>query len=96
MDDIEASLHPSAICALLDIIDMISREMGIQFFISTHSYFVLKKLFLIARSGKNTVTCIQLQKNDDPKAYNLYDGMPDNSIIDMSIRLYEQELTETL
>lgn len=96
IDEIESALHPVAICDFLDMIDMISRDMGIQFFISTHSYFVIKKLYLIAMKNSNRVTCISLRKDNAPKVYDLHEGMPENSIIDMSIQLYEQELEETL
>ena len=96
MDGIESGLHPSALCEYLDMIDVMAKEREIQVFMATHSYFALKKLFLIAMKAQNRVTCISLHKSDAPKVYDLHDGMPDNSIIDMSIRLHEQELEEML
>jgi len=44
-DEPEAALHPSAISALLDIVAILA-ERGIQFFLASHSYFVVKKLYL--------------------------------------------------
>ena len=70
--------------------------MGIQFFIATHSYFVIKKLALIAMKEPGLVTCISLHKDRGPEIHDLHSGMPDNSIIDASIRLYEQEIEEGL
>ncbi|MCC8103584.1 MAG: hypothetical protein LIP11_15465 [Clostridiales bacterium] len=78
------------------MLDKISEEMGIQIFISSHSYFVIKKLFLIALKRTNYVTCISFGKDRRAQVCDLHDGMPENSIIDTSIRLYEQEIEEVL
>lgn len=96
IDEIESALHPRAVCQFLDMIDNIANEMGLQVFITSHSYFVIKKLFLIALKKENTVTCISLNKGKEAQICDLHDGMPDNSIIDTSIQLYEQEIEEVL
>ena len=89
IDEIESALHPSAIANFLELINIIANEMGIQVFISSHSYFVIKGLYLLAQKTKNPITCISLDDNQ----YTIHDmlnGMPSNSIIDESIRLYEE------
>lgn len=96
IDEIESALHPGAVCQFLDMVDEIANHMGIQVFISSHSYFVIKKLYLIALKEAGLVSCISLNKGQDAQICDLYDGMPDNSIIDTSIRLYEQEIQEVL
>ena len=96
IDEIESALHPDAICQFLDMINEITSKMGIQFFIATHSYFVIKKLALIAMKNPGLVTCISLHKDAAIEYHDLHDGMPENSIIDTSIRLYEQEIEEGL
>ncbi len=96
IDEIEAALHPDAICDFLDIIDILANEMHLQVFISSHSYFVIKKLFLIAQKRKKSVSCISLSKSDPIVVSDLSQGMPKNSIIDASIHLYEQEVDEVL
>lgn len=48
IDEIESALHPEAICQLLDMIDTIANDMGLQVFITSHSYFIIKNLCLIA------------------------------------------------
>ena len=78
------------------MISYISHEMGIQVFISTHSYFVIKKLFLIALKHPGEVTCISLTKDKEPQICNLSEGMPENSIIQVSINLYKQEAADLL
>ena len=94
IDEIESALHPDAICAFLDVIDLIAHKMGIQVFITSHSYFVIKKLYLIALKRKGSVQCISMSKDALPVVSDLSRGMPKNSIIDASIRLYEQEMDE--
>lgn len=96
IDEVESALHPDAICKFLDMIGNISSEMGIQFFITSHSYFVVKKLYLIAKKQKGLVTCISLEKKGEcePCVCDLHDGIPNNSIIDTSIELYDEEITE--
>ena len=96
IDEIESALHPKAVCQFLDMIDSIANEMGVQVFITSHSYFVIKKLLLIALKKENTVKCISLNKGKEAQICDLHNGMPDNSIIDTSIQLYEQEIEEVL
>lgn len=91
IDEPEAALHPAAISKFLDIIAMLA-ESGIQFFLASHSYFVIKKLALIAQEKENLSIPIISTDNGNWKVANLKDGLPDNSIIDESIRLYEEEV----
>lgn len=90
IDEPESALHPSAISELLDIVAMLA-ERGIQFFMASHSYFVVKKLFLIAQDRGWSIPVISATENtwvcDDLK-----NGMPNNPIIAESIRLYQQEV----
>lgn len=90
IDEPESALHPGAIAQLLDIIAMLS-ECGIQFFIASHSYFVIKKLFLIAQKINMSVPVMSINENGWHDA-DLKDGMPENSIIEESIQLYKEEV----
>ena len=90
IDEPEAALHPVAISKLLDILFVLA-EAGIQIFIASHSYFVVKKLFLIAQQNKKSIPVIS-QNAANWQYYDLQQGMPDNPIIDESIRLYEEEI----
>lgn len=94
MDEPEAALHPSALVGLLDIVAMLANR-GIQFFLASHSYFVVKKLFLIAQTQGIDIPVLAAE-DDEWRSYNLKDGMPDNTIIDESIQLYEQEIQHAL
>ena len=97
IDELESALHPDAICRFLDMIYEIADRMGVQFFIATHSYFVIKKLALLAMKRQNFITCISLQKKQEkPYFSDLHEGMPDNSIIDAAVQLYDMEIEEGL
>jgi AAA15 family ATPase/GTPase len=90
IDEPEAALHPTAVCQLLDIVAMLAGS-GIQFFLASHSYFVVKKLFLIAQKEGISIPVISADGNQWETA-DLKDGMPENTIIDESIRLYKEEV----
>ncbi len=90
IDEPEAALHPVAISQLLEIVAMLAGR-GIQFFLASHSYFVVKKLFLIAQENSLSIPVISADRNSWQYA-DLKDGMPDNSIINESIELYRQEV----
>lgn len=90
IDEPESALHPAAISQFLDIIAMLA-ECGIQFFLASHSYFVIKKLFLIAQKQHLSIPIIAAQ-DDHWETANLRAGLPDNPIIDESIHLYKEEV----
>jgi AAA15 family ATPase/GTPase len=90
IDEPEAALHPTAINEFLDIIAILA-ERGMQFFLATHSYFVIKKLYLIAQQKQLSIPLISAQEGSWNSA-NLLNGLPANSIIDESIRLYKEEV----
>ncbi len=90
IDEPESALHPVAVSQLLDILAVLA-ERGIQFFLASHSYFVVKKLYLIAQEKRLSIPVISAHKGQWTPA-NLKNGMPENSIIDESIRLYKKEV----
>lgn len=94
IDEPESALHPVAIEQLLDIIGLLA-ESGIQFFIASHSYFVIKKLYLLAQQKAMSIPVISATNEGWPNA-DLKDGMPENPIIRASVALYEQEVELTL
>lgn len=96
IDELESALHPTAISDFIDIIDMIAFDMGIQVFIASHSYFVIKKLYLNALKRKMSIPCISMSGAEGICYYDLAEGMPENSIINESVRLYEEEISEVL
>jgi hypothetical protein len=90
IDEPESALHPVAVSKLLDIVAVLAVR-GIQFFLASHSYFVVKKLFLLAQEQNLSIPVISAHEDEWLPA-NLKEGMPDNTIIDESIRLYKEEV----
>ncbi len=90
IDEPESALHPAMLCDFLDIISNLANR-GMQFFIASHSYFVIKKLYLLAQQKKQALPILSCQA-DGWAQYDLSDGMPDNPILHESVRLYEQEI----
>lgn len=93
IDEPESALHPKAISQLLEIIQVLSQK-GIQFFMTTHSYFVIKKLYLIALQHKISIPLLMAGETGWLQC-DLRDGIPDNEIINESIRLFDKELEIT-
>ena len=90
IDEPESALHPAALSEFLDIVAELAKR-GIQFFLASHSYFVVKKLYLIARENEFSVP-ILMPNSDGWHSADLRVGMPENAIIDESIRLYKEEV----
>lgn len=91
IDEPEAALHPEALSRFMEIVEALA-EVGVQFFIATHSYFVIKKLLLIAKTKRMSVPLLSLSEGHNVAYENLMDGMPENPIIAESVRLYEKEV----
>lgn len=90
IDEPESALHPDAVEALLEIITLLA-DRGLQFIMASHSYFVIKKLFLIASERNMSIPVLSYTANKWEMA-DLKDGMPENSIIQASIDLYMKEV----
>jgi AAA15 family ATPase/GTPase len=90
IDEPESALHPKAIETLMEIVLLLSKKR-IQFFMASHSYYVIKKLFLMAQQNNISIPVISYD-NNEWKSADLKDAMPDNSIVQASIDLYLQEV----
>lgn len=90
IDEIEANLHPALISKLLEIVIMLA-QAGVQFFIASHSYFVIKRLYILAHQNRMSVPVISFD-NGVIQIGDLGRNMPRNSIIDESINIYRDEV----
>lgn len=90
IDEPESALHPRAISNFLDIIADLSNDF--QFFLASHSYFVIKKLYLIAQERNISIPVIS-GSGSGWTTDDLLEGMSDNPIIDESIKLYRKEIS---
>ncbi|MEO5363424.1 MAG: AAA family ATPase [Magnetococcus sp. DMHC-8] len=94
IDEPEAALHPKAISQLFDVIADLALGKGgegIQFFLASHSYFVINKLYLIAHQ-KNISIPVLYEEDGQWQRADLRHGMPTNSIIEESVQLYREEV----
>ena len=96
MDEPETTLHPDAVRKMVTMLVAMS-GYGIQIFIASHSYFVIKQLALCAKREQINVKCWNLEKGKEKTVSNsfhdLIDGvLPSNSIIDEALRMYDQEI----
>ena len=91
IDEPESALHPTAITQLFDIINLLARQ-GMQFFIASHSYYVVKKLFLASLQEDMDIPVLISTGHGQWQQTSLKDGIPDNEIINESVRLFEQEI----
>ncbi len=95
IDELESALHPAAISKLLDIVAALA-EGGMQFVLASHSYFVVKKLYLIAQEKGMSIPVLAADAGGSWRSADLKEGMPDNAIIAESIQLYEEEVNLSL
>jgi len=97
-DEPEANLHPRASAKLVDMLHAISQE-GIQVFVATHDYFIVKKLELLAREHQQDIMFCSFTRDEGgvrAEKANLRDGMPDNPIIEVSRELLERDQRVTI
>ena len=95
IDEPEASLHPKAISQFMEILYKLAQG-GMQIFMATHSYFVIKKIYLLAKREGGSVPVLSFDGEDSSRYMNMQDGMPENSIIQESVDLYQDEVNMAL
>ncbi|KHD06641.1 hypothetical protein PN36_26600 [Candidatus Thiomargarita nelsonii] len=94
VDEPEVNLHPKAMVLLADFLYQLS-ESGIQVYLSTHSYFVLKRLEQLARRHDKDFLLIALRRLDAQSVasfHRLKEGLPDNPIVEQSVALYQEDV----
>ena len=90
IDEPESALHPHAISTFLEIIASLAMRR-IQFFISSHSYFVVKNMHLIAKRNSLSIPVLSGEVQGW-RTDNMMNGMPDNPVINEVGALYRQEI----
>lgn len=94
LDEPEAVLHPRATRLLGEMLYRFSK-IGVQVFVSTHCYFLLKQLELIARKENHEIQCCALKNTNEgvcAEFTDLQEGMPDNPIVDVALQLFDDEV----
>jgi predicted ATPase len=96
MDEPETALHPDAVRQMVEMLVAMSKA-GVQLFIATHSYFVIKQLANCAKRDQLNIMCWNFT-NENGKLiqnafHNLIDGvLPSNAIIDEALKMFDQEI----
>lgn len=95
LDEPETTLHPEATRELAEML-MLMAKAGVQVFIATHNYFVLKQMHLVAKKEAIRTNCYSLlRKKGQPvevKVANLQDELPENEISEEAERMAEEEI----
>jgi len=65
---------------------------GIQFFIASHSYFVVKRLYIMAHKQAMSIPVLSFE-DGACQVGDLQQEMPKNPIVDESINLYMDEIS---
>lgn len=96
MDEPETALHPDAVRQMVEMLVAMSKA-GVQIFLASHSYFVIKQLANCAKRDELNVCCWNLKREFGKPVNNsfhdLIDGvLPSNSIIDEALKMYDEEI----
>ncbi len=96
MDEPETALHPEAVRELVEMLISMAKS-GIQIFLATHNYFVLKQMHLSAQRDRVKTICLSLSRDQEKKIqYDVFDLMtnfPANSITDAAIEMADEEIS---
>lgn len=90
IDEAEANLHPEMISRFMEILVVLAKA-GLQMFISTHSYFVIKNLYILAKQNNMHIPTLSFIDGRVEQS-DLLEGMPENPIIRESINIYRKEI----
>jgi AAA15 family ATPase/GTPase len=94
MDEPETALHPSAIRELAEMLMLMSKA-GVQIFLATHSYFMLKQLHLSSRQFEVDSLCYELRQSQSgivSQRHDLRTSIPENEISEEAIKMADQQL----
>jgi predicted ATPase len=100
LDEPETTLHPGATRVLVEMLVMMA-QAGVQIFMASHNYFVLKQLHIAARKYQIDIGCYSLNRrsrNESVRAdyINLREGLLENAIIDESLKMYDEDIRTEL
>ena len=92
VDEPEVNLHPKAIVVFAEMLHEFAQS-GIQVFLTTHSYYLLKRLEQLARQHQTDYSLLDLRKQEGVGVVGtvsrLANGLPDNPIAAESMKLFD-------
>ena len=78
----------------LDLVRAIS--LPVQRENASYSYFALKKAYLLAQKNDMSIPVLSMEGDEGSRYGDLWEELPENAIVQESIRLYEEEVNEVL
>lgn len=95
VDEPEVNLHPKAIVLFAEMLHEFAKS-GIQVYVTTHSYYLLKRLEQLARESKSDYSLLDLRKREGGgvggTVTKLARGLPQNPIVEESLRLFDRDV----
>jgi AAA15 family ATPase/GTPase len=95
LDEPETALHPEAVRQMVEMLVLMAKA-GVQIFIATHSYFVLKQMHICAKREEINANCYSLSREKrEPVTTNIFDlrdEFPENAIADEAIKMADDEV----
>lgn len=95
LDEPETTLHPEAARELVKML-MLMAQAGVQIFLASHSYFILKQLHLAAREAASDVYCFELKRESGAavtsEQFNLKDLLPASTLSEAAIEMADEEV----
>ena len=85
IDEAEANLHPAFVRQFVQILAALAAK-GVQIFIASHSYFVLKELVIASKQQQQSAFCFSLTKRGCLRD-NLAQGVPNNEILSETLEM---------
>ncbi len=100
MDEPETALHPTAIRDMVKMIVAMSKA-GVQIFLATHSYFIIKQLAISTREEAASVLCWNLKRAPGEPVQIDFEiicngTLPQNEIIDEALAMYNEDVKAEL
>ena len=86
IDEIDASLHPSAQKRLFSLLDLLSEELDLQIFLTTHSLTILKEIINLKKVKPEDYNLIYLIDPIEPKIVTI------NSYEELKADLFDEQL----
>lgn len=99
-DEPESNLNPSLVEKLVELLLGLTRDIGVQIFLATHSYVVLKHFDLQRKTGDN-LRYFSLKRDADKQSLTYasgdsYSDIVPNTISDAYSALYDLEVDRSL
>ncbi len=69
--------------------------LGVQIFLTTHNYFIIKQLYICARKENTSIFCFSLlndQEHINTHFADLKESMPCNPIVDEALDMFDEDV----